>query len=286
MPTLYNLNITIKDSDYDRAIAILAQALPDGWEEVTLNNGDTQFKLYAHDSKILALIKESFTQEISNLIFATNNREEEDWLAGWKKNFQPVLCGNHFVILPPWLEEKKPQFQPRIPIIIEPKNAFGTGQHETTALCLQILSDLYDQDKINPSMEFLDLGSGSGILAIACAKLGLTGLAIDNDQDAITNTQENAKINQVEEKISTILGSIDQVEDKKFDLILANILAEPLIHMANPISLALKQSGQMILSGLLTIQAAKVQSAYEHCHLNLAANQTCGEWSALHFKHN
>ena len=283
MPTLYNLNLTIKDTDYDLTTGLLAQLLPTGWQEITKPTGETDLKLYSHDPKELDQIKTTLEELITPLALSTSSLAEENWFTAWQENFKPIICGEHFVILPPWLEEEQSQFEPKIPIIIEPKNAFGTGQHETTALCLTMLSSLYDQQKLDPKSYFLDLGTGSGILAIACAKLGLKGLAIDNDPDAIQNTQENSRRNQVEDKITPILGSIDAVAEQKFDLILANILANPLIAMSQSIVGCLKQPGHLILSGLLNIQADNVSAAYQKLGLPKEVRQELGEWSALYF---
>ena len=120
-------------------------------------------------------------------------------------------------------------------------------------------------------------------MAIACAKLGLKGLAIDTDADAIANTHENSSLNQVKDKITPILGSIETVRNQKFDLILANILAEPLINMAKDITNCLTKPAHLILSGLLGIQADKVSQAYQNLGLTSFSRLDSGEWSALYF---
>ncbi|MBQ7617999.1 MAG: 50S ribosomal protein L11 methyltransferase, partial [Desulfovibrio sp.] len=214
----------------------------------------------------------------------------EDWLCTWKEHFQPVLCGEHFVVLPPWSIEawaKENQDSQRFPIIIEPKNAFGTGQHASTALCLSFLSDeaVHLREKMRQSkLNFLDLGTGSGILAIAASKLGLSGQALDIDSDAVANAKENFKANGLNSTVQVALGSIDKVAGQHFQLIFANILAAPLIAMASPLAQALEKHGRLILSGLLNEQNDQVSAAFVACGLKKIEERSQGEWCALLFE--
>ena len=205
--------------------------------------------------------------------------EAQDWLSAWRQFFTPVCCGSRFVVLPPWLAES-PDFPGRTPVLIEPKSAFGTGHHATTALCLGVVSDLLDQGRIASGQTFLDLGTGSGVLGIACCKSGLSGLGLDIDPLAVDNALENRELNQVS-GFDAALGGIEAAVGRSFDLVLANILARPLMELAPAVAAARKPDGCLVLSGLLEIQADGVEAAYKAQGLPAARRVIEGEWCAL-----
>lgn len=157
---------------------------------------------------------------------------------------------------------ESPDFPGRTPVLIEPKSAFGTGHHATTALCLGVVSDLLDQGRIASGQTFLDLGTGSGVLGIACCKSGLSGLGLDIDPLAVDNALENRELNQVR-GFDAALGGIEAAVGHSFDLVLANILARPLMELAPAVAAARKPHGCLVLSGLLEIQADGVEAAYK-----------------------
>ena len=170
------------------------------------------------------------------------------------------LSGNRFLVLPPWLADSN-EFPGRDKIVIEPKSAFGTGHHATTALCLTVLSELVESGRVKAGQHFLDLGTGSGVLGIGCCKSGLTGEGYDIDMLAVENAIENRGINGIE-GFEVGLGSIDALEGRTYDLVLANILARPLIELSQRIVWACKPGACLVLSGLLEIQADSVEEAY------------------------
>ena len=185
-------------------------------------------------------------------------------------------------VLPSWLKDEQWEAQP---ILIEPKMAFGTGHHQTTALCLGALDRLATEGVLGAGKSFLDLGTGSGILGIAAAKLGLCGLGYDIDPVAIDNARENAALNQVEAQLELGVGSIDAIpQEPRFDCILANILANPLIDMAEEICLRLARPGVLILSGILAEQADRVVAAYAALGLDNPEISLSGEWALLVFR--
>lgn len=200
----------------------------------------------------------------------TRKVEETDWLAEWKRHWKPQKVAR-FTIAPPW-SDVEPSDQ--IVIRIEPNMAFGTGTHETTQLCLAAISEKYD-----PGQSFMDVGTGTGILAIAAAKLGGTNiLAYDVDHDSVAIAMENAIANEVSEKITFAEGSITN-ETPPFDLVCANLtidVIEPLLPL-----LVEKTSRLLILSGILADQEAAALNALNDLFVKDQTITRAGEWIAI-----
>ncbi len=204
-----------------------------------------------------------------------NTREvvDEDWLGEWKKSWQPVAVGERFIVAPPWTQISNAQ--DRIVIRIEPGMAFGTGTHETTRLCLVAI------EKYFAGESFLDVGTGTGILAIAAAKLFPTAPveAIDTDALAVEIAQENARLNGVADQIAFRVGSVDDVTGSA-DLVCANLTADV-------ISLILPQllgatCGRLVLSGILEVQLEAVRARLHDCGVGEPIEiMTDGEWVAV-----
>ena len=176
------------------------------------------------------------------------------WEREWLKDFVPMRFGHRL-----WVCPGSHQITDANAVVLklDPGLAFGTGTHPTTALCLEWLDSLTLQNRA-----LLDYGCGSGILAVAALKLGCAAAtAVDNDPQAISATWQNALNNDVSERL-TVQHS-DQPIDGHFDLVVANILAGPLIELAEPISSTLANDGLLSLSGVLSDQAADVMAAYE-----------------------
>ncbi|MBQ7585939.1 MAG: 50S ribosomal protein L11 methyltransferase [Desulfovibrionaceae bacterium] len=281
---LFTLKLLSSEEKTDLVTGLLAYNYPQGFEEKLLTNGETLFQLFSANKEELVRLKEEILAFVPEIQTSLEEMPEQDWLHDWKIHFKPVLCGEKFVVLPPWETLNSKNFAPRIPLIIEPKNAFGTGQHETTNLCLTIFSELLEAKKLTPELPFLDLGTGSGILALAALKVGFKGIGLDLDSDALANAKDNAKLNALGAGLELKLGSIEKVKGQRFGLIFANILASPLIAMAKDLTAALEPGGTLILSGLLKIQAKAVSLAYEQEGLSQAQRRDLGEWSALYFR--
>ena len=171
--------------------------------------------------------------------------EDRDWLGEWKKNWQPAVVGR-FIIAPPWTEIKSAN--QRIVIRIEPGMAFGTGTHETTRLCLKAI------EKYFRGGSFLDVGTGTGILAIAAAKLFPAARieACDTDAEAIEIARENARLNDVPEQIAFRVGSIGDEAIASADLVCANLTADAISPLLP--ALIVVSCGRLILSGILDSQ--------------------------------
>ncbi len=281
MKTIHRLEIVVAESDYDCATGLLALEVPFGWEEQSLPTGETRFRVHCEQKDFLERLQQLLKQTVPAAESALSELEETDWLAAWRQFFTPVCCGNHFVVLPPWLADTQ-DFPGRTPIFIEPKSAFGTGHHATTALCLRVVSDLLEAGRLQQGQHFLDLGTGSGVLGIGCCKFGLTGEGLDIDPLAVDNAVENRALNAIAPENFTVdEGSIDAVAGKQFDLVLANILARPLTEMAADIVRACRPGGCLVLSGLLEIQADGVTAAYKAQGLPEPRRIIDGEWAAL-----
>lgn len=281
MKTIHRLEIVVAESDYDCATGLLALEVPFGWEEQSLPTGETRFRVHCEQKDFLERLQQLLKQTVPAAESALSELEETDWLAAWRQFFTPVCCGNHFVVLPPWLADTQ-DFPGRTPILIEPKSAFGTGHHATTALCLRVVSDLLEAGRLQQGQHFLDLGTGSGVLGIGCCKFGLTGEGLDIDPLAVDNAVENRALNAITPENFTVAeGSIGAVAGKQFDLVLANILARPLTEMAADIVRACRPGGCLVLSGLLKIQADGVTAAYKAQGLPEPRRIIDGEWAAL-----
>ncbi len=179
--------------------------------------------------------------------------EDQPWERTWMEHFHPIRFGQHLWVCPSWREPVDPE---AVNILLDPGLAFGTGTHPTTTLCLEWL------DKNPPNEKnVIDYGCGSGILSIAAALLGATHInAIDHDQQALLASRNNAEKNAVSQQIRTFLPH--QFETSQANLLLANILANPLIELAPRFAKSLTPGGQIVLSGILADQAESVAEAY------------------------
>lgn len=181
--------------------------------------------------------------------------EDKDWERAWMDNYQPMQFGDNFWVCPSWLEPPKPE---AVNLLLDPGLAFGTGTHPTTALCLEWLGQADIKDKI-----IIDYGCGSGILGIAALLLGAKKvIAVDNDPQALIATIDNAQNNQIKpKKISTYLP--EDTPDIKADIVLANILAGPLTELAETLQQHCQPQADIVLSGLLDIQADNLSQHYQ-----------------------
>jgi ribosomal protein L11 methyltransferase len=218
---------------------------------------------------------------------------DEDWANAWKQHYTVLRVGKRSVIVPSWLEH-----DPRpddIVLRLDPGMAFGTGTHPTTQLCIELL-----EQHLRPGACVLDLGCGSGILAIAAAKLGAAQvLALDTDPIAISATRENVARNDVAPLVRAEVGSLGaglrlghwlgwqgqaqplEAASGSFDLIVANIIARVLAALASDLAGALTPGGTLISSGIILEREAELREAFEVAGLRLLERRQDGEWVAL-----
>ena len=205
--------------------------------------------------------------------------ENQDWLAEWKKGWKPTDTGK-FIIAPTW---ETIENSDKIVIRIDPEMAFGTGTHETTRLCLKAIGEHF-----SPEMSFLDVGTGTGILAIASAKMKSRVRnpkskvrlikACDIDDDSIDIARKNAKLNEVEDEIEFYIGSISE-KCKKFDFVCANVTIDIIAPM---LSLLLEKTAKiLVLSGILSEQRDLIESGLKENKVPKWEIKTLGEWISV-----
>lgn len=210
---------------------------------------DTNFESLAHDIA---------AQVSANRVWLST-LDDKDWTREWMTYYKPIKCQGNLWIVPRWLEAPDPS---ATNLILDPGLAFGTGYHATTRLCLDWLATQDLTDKI-----VIDYGCGSGILGVGALLLGARQvLAIDIDPQAILATQQNAKLNQVDDKLLAFLPQDFQAYQQQHaivaDTITANILAKPLIHFAPYFASLLAPTGTIVLAGLIENQTQDVIDAY------------------------
>ena len=199
-----------------------------------------------------------------------------DWTTEWRKNYQPIPVGDSFIIMPPWGDNPEPN---RTPIFIDPGIAFGTGQHETTRLCIDQL-----EKQLQPGMRLLDIGAGSAILSIAANHLGAEHVtAVEIDADAIGSAEENLKLNQISSGIDLIQGSLKKVQGQTWDLVVANILAVILIELIQYEGLlkTVKRGGRIIFSGIIDQQQRMFIESIDQTNYEIEEITAEGEWICI-----
>ncbi len=198
--------------------------------------------------------------------------EEADWATAWKAYYKPMRIGKRLVVTPPW---ESPELDASdLPIVVDPGMAFGTGSHPTTQLCLVAL-----EEYVKPGISVADVGTGSGILAIAAAKLGASSVAAsDNDPLAVTIARENAAVNGVSVQIAETLPP------GPYAVVVANILADVIIGMAALLAEWTAPGGTLIASGIIDTREADVRQAVEAAGFRSKDTWHQGEWVALVFE--
>lgn len=204
------------------------------------------------------------------------NVSEEDWANNWKRFYKPFPVGKKLYVKPQW-EEADERAEGRETLILDPGMAFGSGTHETTRLCLEMLENF-----ITPETKLLDVGCGSGILAIAGMKLGAKkAVAVDIDALAVKVANENAEINKVGGKIEFICGDLAEKVTGEFDLIVANIVADVIIRLTKDIKTFLKKGGVFVASGIIDSREEEVVNAVKACGLSITEIARDKGWVAL-----
>lgn len=199
----------------------------------------------------------------------------QDWSESWKKHFKTIEVGNELLIRPSWSKQKVKKGQALV--VLDPGLSFGTGQHPTTAYCLE---QIVRHRPANGPKAFLDVGTGSGILAIAAAKLGYAPVhAFDNDPQAVQYAKANARRNRVEKKVQLECKDLtEQSGPGEYDLICANLISNLLIAEAARIQAQMKPDGVLVLAGILAQEFSTVQKAFSELNLVLTDGRTEGEW--------
>ena len=202
----------------------------------------------------------------------------DDWIDVWKKHFRPIHLGK-IVVVPEWIEYT-PAEEERV-VLLDSNMAFGTGEHETTSSCVELM-----QEYITPDSVCIDVGCGSGILGISAIKLGASKAYLtDIDPIAVESATHNASLNGVEEKTVVALSNLLDDTTVQGDIVMANITGEVLKMLAPSMPKNLKKDGVLILSGIIESRLQMVKTAYEEVGLQVIREKRKGEWFALVLKH-
>ena len=246
---------------------------------------DNQLKIYSssksktNKEQIESVIKKLAAQDlIKSYSVEENEIINKNWNEEWEKSINVIEVTERIIIKPSFREFSPNEDQ--IVITIDPKMSFGTGEHQTTKLVLKLL-----EKNIVRGCSVLDVGTGTGILAIASVKLGAgNATGIDNDEWCYNNAIENIRLNNVSDKIKIHLLEINKVAERNFDFIVANIQKDILIDISSEIKNHLKQNGTIILSGLLLADEKDISTCYKSLGFTLIQKEKMDEWIALLMK--
>ncbi len=255
-----------------------------GWEEREYPDKSKDYIIYFDSEKKAEALKESIHTFFPNTNCCILPRLKEDWFFEWRKYFKPMKVGSYFLVVPEW-EQDQISLQNKgdlHPIYIFPSMAFGTGNHPTTNLCLQAISRLRSYREISEQSRFLDVGTGSGILGIACARLGLQGFGLDCDPVALRNANYNIALNKLQNLFCIFAGTPESLKSfAGFDLLLINLYYRPLLWMASTFLDLAKFEGWVVLSGILNSQEEQVETTYRNLGLQDAQVVKQEGWSAI-----
>ncbi len=202
----------------------------------------------------------------------------DDWIDVWKKHFRPIRLGR-IVVVPEWIEYA-PTADEKV-VLLDSNMAFGTGEHETTSMCVELM-----QEYVTPDSVCIDVGCGSGILGISAIKLGAKKAYLtDIDPIAVESSLHNSKLNGVEEKTVVAHSNLLENTEVQGDIMMANITGEVLKLLAPSIPKNLKADGVLILSGVIESRLETVKAAYEEVGMQVIFEKRKGEWFALVLKH-
>ncbi len=267
---MIRLAVRVRSDQAELVLAELLELAPGGVEEVELDESTVEFAVYGAPGELPFL---SAVRAVAQgaLVEVSTQEVADDWSERWRQFHRPLVLEGRLTVRPPW----EPVGSTPIDLVIDPGQAFGTGAHATTRLCLELLLEL------PPEGPLVDVGSGSGVLAIAAARLGFWPvLAVDNDPVAVEVTRANATDNGV------------QVQARRLDLRRESVPRAPTVtaNLLRPLLLELASSWQdelappprrLIASGLLAGEADEVAEAFGRVGLREAARRVQGEWAAL-----
>ena len=227
-------------------------------------------------AEAVSFISDRLTAEKITFRIETDGCSEEDWADKWKAFFKPTPVGERLFVRPIWIDDY--DAGDRAVLNIEPGAAFGTGTHDTTRLCLETLDKIIkDGDTV------LDIGCGSGILAIASMLLGATeGFGVDIDELAVKTAKENGKMNGLDEpELKFVCGGLADKVTKQYDVVVANIVADIIILFSTQVRAFMKQGAKFIASGIIDTRADEVVTALQSAGLKLVERIEHGGWVCL-----
>lgn len=203
----------------------------------------------------------------------TEGIQQEDWQNGWRKYYHAREIGKRMAIVPSWEDVETD----RIKLVLDPGLAFGTGSHETTSLCLEVLDEV-----VAGGERVLDIGTGSGILAIAALKLGAaTAEGVDIDPVAVRTAGENAARNGVENRLQVLVGDLSDKASGKYQIVVANIVANAILSLAPAIPGLLAEGGTFIASGIIDTRKDEVIAGLQAAGLEVVAVHEKRGWECI-----
>ena len=218
-------------------------------------------------------LAETYQLQFVELISVTEVRQQ-NWNEEWERTIQPIAVSDRFVITPSWHPVEDPS---KLVIVIDPKMTFGTGYHETTRLMLRLM-----ERSVHNGSRVLDVGTGTGILAIAAAILGAKEvLGVDIDEWSLDNGIENAERNGVRDRVQIRIGSLEAVPETNYDLILANIIRATILELLDAMVAKLGPHGTILFSGLLATDREIIEAALTQRGLVVRESLAENEWIAL-----
>ncbi|MBR6510553.1 MAG: 50S ribosomal protein L11 methyltransferase [Clostridia bacterium] len=226
----------------------------------------------------LEFLKERLSAEGIPFEIGSIGVDDSDWNENWKKYFHTIEIGDKLAVVPSWEEyENKDN---RTVLNIDPGAAFGTGTHATTSLCLNVLDKRVTED-----MSVLDIGCGSGILAIASVLLGAkSALGVDIDAQSVKTAKENAEINAISDKTDFIVGNLADKVSGKYDIICANIVADVIISLLPDVDKFLADNGIVIISGIIDIREEDIMKAVKDNNFAILESHYKDNWCAFVLK--
>lgn len=229
-------------------------------------------------AEALEFLKERFTADGIDFQLGSIGVNDNDWNENWKKYFHTIEIGKRLAVVPSWEDyENKDN---RTVLSIDPGAAFGTGTHATTSLCLNILDKCVEKD-----ISVLDIGCGSGILAIASVLLGADkALGVDIDAQSVKTAKENAEINNISDKTEFIVGDLADKVTGKYNIVCANIVADVIIKLLPDVAQFMEKDGILIVSGIIDIRKDDVLSAVEQNGFEIVNEAYRDNWCAFVLK--
>jgi len=207
----------------------------------------------------------------------------QDWKESWKRHFKTIEINERLLVIPPWSRRKAKANQATV--VLDPGMSFGTGNHPTTLFCLKQIASFNPCEKPGSC---LDIGTGSGILAIAAAKLGFAPVdAFDNDEEAVRSSIENANRNEVSDLINLFQGSLESLSTKpkkKYSVVCANLTHDLLKAHAKRIEAQIESGGLLCLAGILIEQFDAVRTCFESMGLQFVTDESLNEWKSGAFR--
>jgi ribosomal protein L11 methyltransferase len=271
-------DITVPADLQERVIAELLELGFEGFEQQA-----DALKAYIEEPKLDDMVRELVTGRVLAMGHGCHVRgevriEPRNWNEEWERTIEPMEVGR-FWVYPSWTAEACPDGL--LPLMIDPKQAFGTGYHETTRLILRLLTQA-----VRPGGSVVDVGTGTGILAIAALKLGAdAAFGFDIDEWSFDNAQENIWLNGVQERMSVAIGSFETVpEGATYDLVLANVIRDMLLNDAHHVVSLAKPGGEIILSGLMLSDEAPIRAHPTYAALQHLQTTVEGEWCAIRYR--